>query len=89
MAKALVVFPGGFGTLDEMFEVLTLIQTKKINKKMKVIIFGTDYWKKVIDFDVLVENEVIEKKDLKLFDFCDTVDDAFEKITTCMKKYYL
>ena len=89
LAKALIVFPGGFGTLDEMFEVLTLIQTKKINKKMKVIIFGTDYWKKVIDFDVLVENEVIEKKDLKLFDFCDTVDDAFEKITTCMKKYYL
>jgi len=56
---------------------------------MKVIIFGTDYWKKIIDFDALVENEVIQKKDLKLFDFCDTVDDAFEKITTCMKKNYL
>lgn len=89
LAKALIVFPGGFGTLDEMFEVLTLIQTKKISKKMKVIIFGTDYWKKIVDFDALVENEVIQKKDLKLFDFCDTVDDAFEKITTCMKKHYL
>jgi uncharacterized protein (TIGR00730 family) len=89
LAKALIVFPGGFGTLDEMFEVLTLIQTKKISKKMKVIIFGTDYWKKIVDFDALVENEVIQKKDLNLFDFCDTVDDAFEKITTCMKKHYL
>ncbi len=89
MAKALIVFPGGFGTLDEMFEVLTLIQTKKISKNMKVVIFGSDYWKKLIDFDMLVENEMIQKSDLKLFTFCDSVDEAFEEITSFMKKNYL
>jgi len=89
MAKALVAFPGGFGTLDELMELLTLIQTKKIHKEMKVIVYGKDFWQRVINFDLLIEDGVISKNDMKLFDFCDTVDDAFEKITTYFKKHYL
>jgi uncharacterized protein (TIGR00730 family) len=89
MAKALIVFPGGFGTMDELFEVLTLIQTKKIHKNMKVIIYGSEYWKNVINFDAFVEAGTISKRDLKLFDFCDTVDDAFEKITSFVTEKYL
>ena len=89
MAKALIVFPGGFGTMDELFEVLTLIQTKKIHKNMKVIIFGSEYWKNVINFDAFVEAGTICKRDLKLFDFCDTVDEAYEKITSFVTKKYL
>lgn len=89
MAKALVAFPGGFGTLDELMELLTLIQTKKIHKEMKVIVYGKEFWQRVINFDLLIEDGVISKNDMKLFDFCDTVDDAFEKITTYFKKHYL
>jgi hypothetical protein len=89
LAKALVVFPGGFGTLDELMEVLTLIQTKKITKKMKVIIYDENYWKEVINFDRLIEHGTISKEDMKLFDFCNTIDEAFEKITAHFKKYFL
>lgn len=89
MAKALVAFPGGFGTLDELMELLTLIQTKKIHKEMKVIVYGKEFWKKVVNFDLLIEDGVISKNDMKLFDFCDTVDEAFDKITAHFKKYYL
>lgn len=89
MAKALLAFPGGFGTFDELMEVLTLIQTKKIKKEMKIIVYGTEYWNKVINFDALIEEGVISKNDLKLFEFCDTVDDAFDKVTAHFKKYYL
>ncbi len=89
MAKALVVFPGGFGTMDELFEALTLIQTKKIHKNLKIIIYGSDYWKNVINFDAFVEAGTISKRDLKLFDFCDSVDDAFEKITSFVTEKYL
>ncbi len=89
LAKALVVFPGGFGTMDELFEALTLIQTKKIHKNLKIIIYGSEYWKKVINFDAFVEAGTISKRDLKLFDFCDTVDDAYEKITSFITEKYL
>jgi uncharacterized protein (TIGR00730 family) len=89
LAKALIVFPGGFGTMDEFMEVLTLIQTKKIKKNMKVIIYDEAFWREIINFDKLVEFGTISKKDLKLFDFCNTIDDAFEKITTHFTKYYL
>lgn len=89
MAKALIAFPGGFGTLDELMEVLTLIQTKKIKKEMKVIVYGKEFWTRIINFELLIEDGVISREDLKLFDFCDTVDEAFEKITGHFKKYYL
>ncbi len=89
MAKALIVFPGGFGTMDELMEVLTLVQTKKVTKKMKIIIYDETYWKEIINFDALVEHGTISKEDMKLFDFCNTVDEAFDKITTHFKKYFL
>lgn len=77
MAKALVVFPGGFGTLDELTEILTLIQTGKFQKKLPVVLFGTDYWKKVINFDEMIKFGTISKDDMKLFNFFDDVDKTF------------
>ncbi len=76
-AKALVVFPGGFGTIDEMMELLTLIQTKKLTKKVPVILYGKEFWQAVINFDVLVEWGLISPDDLKLFRFADTPEEAF------------
>ena len=77
LAKALVVFPGGFGTLDEMFELLTLAQTKKLAKKMTIVIYGSKYWKSVINMDVLAEKGAIALGDLELFQFADTPEEAF------------
>ncbi len=88
-AKALVVFPGGFGTMDELFEVLTLIQTKKPNKKMPVILFGSEFWDEIIDFDALVRWGVVNPKDLEIFHKTDSVDDAFEYLTGKLEKLYL
>ncbi|MDD5772059.1 MAG: TIGR00730 family Rossman fold protein [bacterium] len=87
MAKALIVFPGGFGTLDEMTEILTLIQTGKVQKKLPVILFGTDYWKKVINFEEMIKYNTISRKDLKLFHFFDDVDEAFEFLKKELKDY--
>jgi uncharacterized protein (TIGR00730 family) len=78
LAKALVVFPGGFGTLDEMFELLTLAQTQKLAKKITVVIYGASYWKSVIDLDVLADKGAISRKDLDLFQFADTPEQAFD-----------
>ena len=77
LAKALVVFPGGFGTMDEMFELLTLAQTNKLAKKITVIIYGSSYWKSVLNLDLLVDRGAIAEKDLSLFQFADTPQDAF------------
>lgn len=89
LAKALIAFPGGFGTLDELMEVITLIQTHKIKKDIKVVIYDSKYWKQIINFDKLIEMGVISREDMKLFDFCDSVDEAFEKITKHFTKHYL
>jgi uncharacterized protein (TIGR00730 family) len=78
LAKALVVFPGGFGTIDEMFEVLTLVQTHKLAKNITVIIYGSEYWKKVFNFDWLVDTGAISPADVNLFQFADTPEQAFE-----------
>ena len=78
LAKALVVFPGGFGTLDEMFEILTLAQTQKVAKKITVVIYGSEYWKKVFNLEVLVDTGAISPKDIELFQFADTPEQAFE-----------
>ncbi len=78
LAKALVVFPGGFGTLDEMFELLTLAQTHKLAKKITVVIYGTAYWKSVINLEAMAERGAIARKDLDLFRFADTPEEAFE-----------
>lgn len=79
-AKALVVFPGGFGTLDELFETLTLIQTKKI-KPIPVLIFGRDFWDRVIKFDAMVEEGVISPEDMDLFQYVETAEEAWEIIS--------
>jgi uncharacterized protein (TIGR00730 family) len=84
LAKALVVFPGGFGTLDEMFELLTLAQTQKLAKKITVLIYGSDYWKSVINLEILAEKGAIAMKDLELFQFADTPEEAFEKLKTAL-----
>ena len=81
MAKAIIMFPGGFGTLDEMMEVLTLMQTKRVTKKMAVVLFGREYWSRVINFNYLAEMGMIEPSDLRLFRVCETVDEAFDFIT--------
>ena len=78
LAKALVVFPGGFGTIDEMFEVLTLVQTHKLAKNITVVIYGPEYWKNVINFESLVDTGAISPGDLDLFQFADTPEQAFE-----------
>jgi uncharacterized protein (TIGR00730 family) len=78
LAKALVVFPGGFGTIDEMFEVLTLIQTRKLAKNITVVVYGSEYWKKVFDFDWLVDTGAISPGDIDLFQFADTPEQAFD-----------
>jgi uncharacterized protein (TIGR00730 family) len=75
-AVALVVFPGGYGTLDELFEVLTLIQTKKI-KPMPVLLFGREYWERLIDFPMMVEEGVIAPADIKIFQYVDTAEEAW------------
>jgi uncharacterized protein (TIGR00730 family) len=78
LAKALVVFPGGFGTLDEMFEILTLAQTQKLAKKMTVVVYGSSYWNEVINLDVLVDKGSISPRDRELFQFADTPEQAFD-----------
>jgi hypothetical protein len=89
MSKALVVFPGGFGTLDEMFEVLTLAQTHKLAKKITVVIYGSEYWKKVFNLDVLVDTGAISPKDIELFQFADTPEAAFEMLRAGLTENYL
>jgi uncharacterized protein (TIGR00730 family) len=80
LAKALVVFPGGFGTLDEMFELLTLSQTQKLAKKITILIYGPDYWKNVINLNLLAEKGAIAMKDRDLFQYVDTPEEAFEML---------
>jgi uncharacterized protein (TIGR00730 family) len=77
LAKALVIFPGGFGTMDELFEILTLIQTKKTKKYMPIVLYDSTYWKKVINFDEMVKWGTISRKDLGLFKIFDDVESAF------------
>jgi uncharacterized protein (TIGR00730 family) len=89
LSKALVVFPGGFGTLDEMFEILTLTQTQKLAKKITVVIYGSDYWKKVFNLQVLVDTGAISPKDIDLFQFADTPEQAFEMLRTGLTENYL
>jgi uncharacterized protein (TIGR00730 family) len=89
LSKALVVFPGGFGTLDEMFEVLTLAQTQKLAKKITVVIYGSEYWKKVFNLDVLVDTGAISPKDIELFKYADTPEQAFEFLRNGLTENYL
>jgi uncharacterized protein (TIGR00730 family) len=81
LAKAVIVFPGGFGTFDELFELLTLVQTQKLRKPMPIVVFGTQYWNEVVDFEALVKHGTISARDLKLMHHTDSVDDAYDYIT--------
>jgi uncharacterized protein (TIGR00730 family) len=78
LSKALVVFPGGFGTVDELFEILTLAQTKKLAKKMTIVLYGSAFWKEIINFDALVKYGTISEADLELFHVADTPEAAME-----------
>jgi uncharacterized protein (TIGR00730 family) len=78
LAKALVIFPGGFGTIDEMSEILTLAQTQKMEHQLTVVIYGSAYWKSVLNFELLAAKGAIAQRDLSLFQFADTPEEAFE-----------
>lgn len=81
LAKSIIVMPGGFGTLDEFMEILTLIQTDKIKKRMPIVLFGTEFWSDVLRLEALAEWGTISEKDLDLFLRTDSVDEAFEYVT--------
>jgi hypothetical protein len=89
LAKALIIMPGGFGTLDELFELLTLIQTKKIRKKMPIVIYDRKFWNNIINLEELANKRLIDREDLKLFNVVDTVEEAFEFLKNELMKHYL
>lgn len=89
LAKALVVFPGGFGTLDELFEILTLAQTQKLAKKIIVIVYGKEYWSRVLNLNALADAGAIAPEDEQLFCFCDTPEEAFATLKESLTRYHL
>jgi uncharacterized protein (TIGR00730 family) len=89
LAKAVIVFPGGFGTLDEMFELLTLVQTRKMRKPLPIVLFGTEYWRQVVDFGALVRHGTIGARDVELMHHTDSVDDAYDWIVRRLTEYAL
>jgi predicted Rossmann-fold nucleotide-binding protein len=82
------MFPGGFGTFDELFEVLTLVQTRKLKKKVTVLLYGRDHWEKTVNFENLVHLGLIGAEDLKLFKFAETPQEAFDSIVSDLRKKY-
>src|SRR6201981_325158 len=89
LAKALVIFPGGFGTLDELFEILTLAQTQKLAKKILVVIYGSEYWNRAIHFQALADSGAISARDLELFKVVDSAEEGFEYLREGLTKYHL
>ena len=89
MAKALIVFPGGFGTMDELWEVLTLLQTGKIDSHHLILIYGRKYWDKVINWKHMVSSGTVSESEYKMLQFADTVDEAFHRVRTEMEKHHL
>ena len=89
LSKALVIFPGGFGTLDELFEILTLAQTQKLAKKILVVIYGSEYWKRLINFDAMIDAGTISSGDLDLFRMVDSPEEGFEFLRDGLTKYHL
>jgi uncharacterized protein (TIGR00730 family) len=86
MARVLVVFPGGFGTMDELFELLTLVQTQKTDKEVKIILFGKKFWREIIHFDKMVDYGLISARDLELFEIVDSPDEAQQSITRFLQQ---
>jgi hypothetical protein len=89
LAKAVVLFPGGFGTLDELFEILTLAQTEKLAKKIVVVIYGSEYWKKILNLEAMADAGTISPQDLELFKFCDSPEESFEFLKENLTRYHL
>ena len=89
LAKGLVIFPGGFGTMDELFEILTLAQTDKLAKKIHVVIYGSEYWNKIINFQAFVDAGAVSPEDLRLFKIADKPEEAFEFLRDGLTKYHL
>ena len=88
LAKALVVFPGGFGTMDELFELMTLVQTRKSSKTMPIVLYGRAFWSEVLNFDALIRWGTISPSDLSLFHVADTPDEAFSYLTRELGSLY-
>lgn len=88
LAKALIVFPGGFGTFDEMMEVLTLLQTRKLRKKITVVLYGKEFWEKVINIDALVKMRLVSPNDFNLFAYANTPEEAFKYLVRELRKNY-
>ncbi len=84
--KGIVIFPGGFGTLDELFDVLTLLQCKKIARKIPIVLFGNEFWNGLINWERMISNNVISRTDLKLFVILDSVDETFAYLTKNMQR---
>jgi uncharacterized protein (TIGR00730 family) len=89
LAKALVIFPGGFGTLDELFEILTLAQTQKLAKKILVVIYGSEFWKRLINFEAMADAGTISPEDVDLFRMVDSPEEGFEVLREGLVKYHL
>jgi len=89
LAKALVIFPGGFGTLDELFEILTLAQTRKLESKIVIVLYGSKYWKEVLNVEALVRHGTIDKEDLKLFQYVDDPESALAVLQEQLTRYFL
>ncbi len=89
LAKALVIMPGGYGTLDELMEILTLVQTEKLHKKMTVIVYGKEFWDKIINLNNMADLQMISPEDLKLFRFVNTPQEAFNYLTKELTKHYV
>src|SRR6267142_1552632 len=89
LAKAVIVFPGGYGTLDELFELLTLVQTRKMRKPLPMVLFGTEYWRQVIDFDALVHHGTIDARDVELMHRTDSIDDAYDWLVLQLAEHAL
>ena len=89
LAKALVIFPGGFGTLDELFEILTLAQTRKLESKIVIVLYGSKFWKEVLNFDSLVKHKTIDPEDLQLFQYADSPEQALGILQEQLTRYFL
>ncbi|MFN3325895.1 MAG: LOG family protein [Bryobacteraceae bacterium] len=89
MAKALVVFPGGYGTLDELSEMLTLVQTQKLNKEIFILLYGTDFWKEILNIEALARYGMISPADLDLFSYADDPETAFTTLRDWLTRTYL
>src|SRR5258708_39788072 len=89
LAKALVIFPGGFGTMDELFEILTLAQTDKLAKKILVVIYGSEYWNRIINFQAFVDAGTVSPDDLELVQFVNSPEEGFEVLRAALTQYHL